>query len=137
MNKQAISALLTCTLFVATGYSQNAGSSNAPVYGVFWMKARADVDKAARIVTLNDIQITEAKFPSVPGLQNEYLALIRKHVPTVSKTVALDHLDLVSVTTSSSASIPLPASAWSGIAMLGVLATVASMFRAKGRASVP
>src|SRR5678815_2523941 len=28
-----------------------AGTSNAPVYGVFWMKARADVDKAARIVT--------------------------------------------------------------------------------------
>src|SRR5712671_4365188 len=28
------------------------GGSNAPIYGVFWMKARADVDKAARIVTL-------------------------------------------------------------------------------------
>src|SRR5439155_16611128 len=69
------------------------GSSNAPVYGVFWMKARADVDKAARIVTLNDVEVTKAKFPSVPELQNEYLALIRKHVPTVSKTVALDHLE--------------------------------------------
>src|SRR6266481_2756427 len=32
-------------------------------------------------------------FPSVPKLQGEYLALIRKHVPTVSKTVALDHLE--------------------------------------------
>src|SRR5713101_4017955 len=32
--------------------------SNAPVYGVFWMKARADVDKAARIVTLNNIEVT-------------------------------------------------------------------------------
>ncbi|HTE91390.1 MAG TPA: hypothetical protein VK639_20750, partial [Terriglobales bacterium] len=69
------------------------GSSNAPVYGVFWMKARTDVDKAARIVTLNEIEVTRAKFPSVPELQNEYLALIRKHVPTVSKTVALDHLE--------------------------------------------
>ena len=67
--------------------------SNAPVYGVFWMKARTDVDKAARIVTLNDIEVTKARFPSVPELQNEYLALIRKHVPTVSKTVALDHLE--------------------------------------------
>src|SRR5437879_9393817 len=69
------------------------GGSNAPVYGVFWMKARADVDKAARIVTLNDIEVTKAKFPSVPALQNEYLALIRKHVPAVSKTVALDNLE--------------------------------------------
>src|SRR6266446_3619182 len=67
--------------------------SNAPVYGVFWMKARAAVDKAARIVTLNDIEVTRAMFPSVPKLQGEYLALIRKHVPTVSKTVALDHLE--------------------------------------------
>src|SRR5437899_9102599 len=43
--------------------------SNAPVYGVFWMKARADVDKAARIVTLNNIQVTRVMFPSAPELQ--------------------------------------------------------------------
>ncbi len=67
--------------------------SNAPVYGVFWMKARANVDKAARIVTLNDIEVTRAMFPSVPKLQGAFLALIRKHVPSVSKTVALDHLE--------------------------------------------
>ena len=67
--------------------------SKTPLYGVFWMKARADVDKAARIVTLNDVEVTKAKFPSIPELQNEYLTLIRKHVPTVSKTVALDHLE--------------------------------------------
>jgi len=67
--------------------------SNAPIYGVFWMKARADVDKAARLVTLNDITVTRAKFPSAPNLQSAYLALIRKHVPLVSKTIALDHLE--------------------------------------------
>src|SRR5437899_12984557 len=33
------------------------GGSNAPVYGVFWMKARADVDKAPRSVTLKDIEV--------------------------------------------------------------------------------
>jgi len=67
--------------------------SNAPVSGVFWMKARADVDKAARIVTLNDITVTRANFPSVPNIQSRYLTLIRKHVPLVSKTIALDHLE--------------------------------------------
>src|ERR1022692_956919 len=67
--------------------------SKEPLYGVFWMKARADVDKAARVVTLNDIEVTKATFPSVPEFQNEYLAIIRKHVPTVSKTVALDHVE--------------------------------------------
>jgi hypothetical protein len=69
------------------------GGSNAPIYGVFWMKARADVDKAARIVTLNDITVTKAKFPSVPQIESQYLALIARHVPTVSKTVALDHVE--------------------------------------------
>src|SRR2546426_10470445 len=57
--------------------------SNAPIYGVFWMKARADVDKAARIVTLNEIEVTRANFPSAPKLQSAYLSLIRKHVPLV------------------------------------------------------
>jgi hypothetical protein len=67
--------------------------SNAPIYGVFWMKARADVDKAARIVTLNDIVVTRANFPSTPNLQSNYLALIRKHAPLASKMIALDHLE--------------------------------------------
>src|SRR5438552_18113314 len=63
-----------------------AGSnSNAPIYGVFWMKARADMDKTARIVTLNDIEVTRANFPSAPNLQSAYLSLIRKHVPLASK----------------------------------------------------
>src|SRR6266446_10068559 len=67
--------------------------SNAPIYGVFWMKARADVDKAARIVTLNDIEVPRANFPSTPNLQSTYLSLIRKHVPLASKMIALDHLE--------------------------------------------
>src|SRR6266850_3013079 len=67
--------------------------SNAPIYGVFWMKARADVDKAARIVTLNDVVVTRANFPPTPNLQSAYLALIRKHLPQVTKTIALDHLE--------------------------------------------
>jgi hypothetical protein len=57
------------------------------------MKARADVDKAARIVTLNDMTVTGANFPSAPNLQSAYLALIRKHVPLASKTIALDHVE--------------------------------------------
>src|SRR6266404_8264657 len=63
--------------------------SNAPIYGVFWMKARADVDKAARIVTLNDIAITRANFPAGANIQRLYLTLIRKHVPRVSNPLAL------------------------------------------------
>jgi len=67
--------------------------SNAPIYGVFWMKARADVDKSARIVTLNDIVVTRANFPSAQNTQINWLTLIRKNVPLVSKAIALDHLE--------------------------------------------
>jgi hypothetical protein len=70
-----------------------AAGSNTPVYGVFWMKARANVDKAARIVTLDDIEVTRTMFPSEPERQNTYLKLIRTHVPDVTKNVALDHLE--------------------------------------------
>jgi len=61
------------------------GGSNAPVYGVFWMKA-GQMWIRRRDRHAQHIEVTRVKFPSVPALQNEYLALIRKHVPTVSKT---------------------------------------------------
>jgi hypothetical protein len=70
-----------------------APGSNAPLYGVFWMKARANVDKSARVVTLENTEVTKATFPSNPALQDQYLALIRTHVPTVTKMIALDHLE--------------------------------------------
>ncbi len=65
---------------------------NTPAYGVFWMNARADVDKAAGVVTLSDIEVSKAKFPGAPGKEADYLALVRNHVSTVVQTVALDHL---------------------------------------------
>src|SRR5260370_13258578 len=46
--------------------------SNAPIYGVFWMKARPDVDKAARLVTLNDVVVTRPTLPSPTALQTPY-----------------------------------------------------------------
>jgi hypothetical protein len=67
--------------------------ADAPVYGVVWFNARADVDKAAGVVTLNDIQVTKVKFPTAPKRETEYLALIRRHVPTESRAIALDHLE--------------------------------------------
>jgi len=71
---------------------QNAGVPS-PVYGVVWMSAKADVDKAARIVTLRDFKLTKAKFPTVPDKEGEYLKLLGKYFPQGVKTVALDHLE--------------------------------------------
>jgi hypothetical protein len=67
--------------------------ASAPVYGVVWFKARADVDKAAGLVTLNDIEITKVKFPTAPKQESEYLTLIRKQCPAKTRTISLDHLE--------------------------------------------
>ncbi len=37
--------------------------------------------------------MTKASFPSALESESEYLALIRVHVPTITRTVALDHLE--------------------------------------------
>lgn len=62
------------------------------VYGVVWIKARAEVGKAAGIVTLNDIKITKEKFP-ITAREAEYLSLVRSHISTAVQSVALDHLE--------------------------------------------
>ena len=67
--------------------------ASAPVYGVVWFKARADVDKATGIVTLNDIEVTKVKFPTAPQQEADYLALIRRQCPAKTRTIALDHLE--------------------------------------------
>jgi hypothetical protein len=67
--------------------------SNAPVFGVFWTTARADIDKATRIVTLENVVVTRAKFPSQPGSEAVYLTILREQAPVSIKTIALDHLE--------------------------------------------
>jgi hypothetical protein len=71
---------------------QPAGDE-APVYGVIWMSAQADVDKAARIVTMQDIKVTKANFPTEPSKEGEYLEMVRRHINEGVKTIALDHLE--------------------------------------------
>src|SRR4051812_9898057 len=73
--------------------SVTPAGSDKPLFGVVWMKARAEVDKAAGLVTLNDVQVTRANFPSASDKENEYLALIQKHLPRSTKTVALAELE--------------------------------------------
>jgi hypothetical protein len=56
------------------------------------MTAKADVDKAARIVTMRDFKITKVKFPTEPSKEGEYRKLLGKYFPRGVETVALDHL---------------------------------------------
>jgi len=70
-----------------------ATGAKSPEYGVVTMSAKADVDKAARIVILRDFNFTRAEFPTEPSKQDEYLKMLSKYLPAGVKTVALDHLE--------------------------------------------
>ncbi len=73
--------------------SVQPSDGSQPIYGVVWMKAHADVDKAARVVTFRDFEITKVAFPTAPEKESQYGDLLRKILPTGVKTVALDHLE--------------------------------------------
>ena len=71
-----------------------AGTSNE-TYGVAFFSARTEIDKVNRLVTIEDYQITKVKFPTEPGQQSQIQATLQEHLPTVAKTIPLDHLEAV------------------------------------------
>ncbi|HUK82655.1 MAG TPA: carbohydrate-binding family V/XII [Verrucomicrobiae bacterium] len=71
-----------------------AGTSNE-TYGVAWFSARTEIDKVNRLVTLEDFKVTKVKFPTETALQAKFEAAIQAELPTVAKTIPLDHLEAV------------------------------------------
>lgn len=67
--------------------------TKSPTFGVVWMTAKADIDTAARIVTMQEFKITNAKFPTQPPNEPEYLKFTSKNLLKGIRTVALDHLE--------------------------------------------
>ena len=76
---------------LAVGVQKTGAKS--PVYGVVWMSATADVDKAAGIVMIRDTTLTKATFPTDPSKEGDYLNVLRKYFSKGPKAVALDHLE--------------------------------------------
>ncbi|MBM4247296.1 MAG: autotransporter [Deltaproteobacteria bacterium] len=68
-------------------------ASPTPTFGVVWFTARTDVDKQARVVTLHDIALTRASFPTEPAQKAEWLQTLRSAVPKGVLTIALDRLE--------------------------------------------
>jgi len=69
-----------------------AGTSNE-TYGVVFFKARTEVDKFTRLVTLEDFQITKIDFPTQRANQKLYQSIIQSELPRTAKTIPLDHLE--------------------------------------------
>jgi len=68
-------------------------SQKAAKYGVVWFTAQTEVDKVNRQVTLDNFQITRAKFPTMQAKEAEYQAFLQGKLLGKSKMIALDRLE--------------------------------------------
>jgi hypothetical protein len=66
--------------------------SKKETLGVVWFDAHGSVDRATRMVTLDQLEISKARFPDSPGQETNLLALMRSLLPQGVRTVSLDYL---------------------------------------------
>ncbi|MGH7331956.1 MAG: carbohydrate-binding family V/XII, partial [Candidatus Rokuibacteriota bacterium] len=71
---------------------KSAGSPTLS-YGVIWITARTEVDKAQGLVTLEDIKVTKASFPGFPQKTDDLLRVIRQQVPAGIKVLGLAQVE--------------------------------------------
>src|SRR3954471_7611079 len=60
--------------------------------GVVWLAAHGSVDHSNRVVALDSLEITKARFPEAPDGGSNALAIVREVVPAGARTVSLDYL---------------------------------------------
>jgi len=69
-----------------------AGQDKQPAYGVVWFAARTEVDKANRLVTMNDFVIRKVSFPTSPEKAAAYQGQLQARLLKVAEVIALDRL---------------------------------------------
>jgi hypothetical protein len=62
------------------------------LFGVVWFSATGRVDQSSRIVTLDRMEITKARFPDAADGGSNAVAVLRDVVPVGARTVSLDYL---------------------------------------------
>jgi hypothetical protein len=67
--------------------------SNQPSFGVIWLTARTQVDKENETVFLDDLKITRGQFPKSENQGEEIVEVLRKQLPTETKTISLGRLE--------------------------------------------
>ncbi len=73
--------------------SIQAPGQSHPVYGVVTLKAVTLVDKTARLVSLDDIQLSGGDFPSARQNAERYLSALREKFPKHLQGLRLDDLE--------------------------------------------
>jgi hypothetical protein len=68
--------------------------SDQETFGVFWATARTQVDRVARIVTLEEVTLYKSNFPTLADNGTAYLRGLQAQLATVAKrTIVLDRLE--------------------------------------------
>jgi len=68
------------------------GDKKQTTYGVIWISANTAIDKEARLVQLDDIQIVKANFPTAGDKAEEYLDVFRRNVEQ-GRVISLDRIE--------------------------------------------
>ena len=66
--------------------------AKSELFGVVWFSATGRVDQSSRIVTLDRMEITKARFPDAADGGSNAVAVLRDVVPSGARTVSLDYL---------------------------------------------
>ena len=67
--------------------------SDKPSYGAALLSSRTAVDKAARMVSLDNVKVLKVIFPATPDKQQTYLDVLQKSVVPKVRLIALDRLE--------------------------------------------
>jgi hypothetical protein len=81
------------TLEAHVAVAVDAGADAPPIFGVVSLSARTLVDKNERLVTFEDLQVTDAQFPSAPEQAQVYGPALRDAMMKDIKAVSLDRLE--------------------------------------------
>jgi hypothetical protein len=80
------------TLDAYSAVSVKVQGTKVTDYGVIWFKARTEVDKVNRVVTLDDFQLTRQNFPTLTNNGSAYAGVFRGQLPW-AKSMPLDQLE--------------------------------------------
>jgi len=85
-------------LYVYSATALNEAGVKTPRYGVVSFNARTEVDKVNREVTLDDLAITELKFPNPTNREPQILEELRAKMGKAAKVISLDRLQAMMAT---------------------------------------
>jgi len=80
------------TLEARAAVAVESKASPQPTLGVIWLAAETDVDKDQSLVSLTNVRVPKANFPTAAEKADHYLQAIRSSLPTEPRLVSLDRL---------------------------------------------